>query len=166
MALDTFAAHHGVSFIPKPKFTADIAELTYNGEKILLAKPATFYNETGRSARHLIDFYKLTPASDLLVLHDELALPLGVVRTRLSGSDAGNNGIKSLNSHLGINYARVRIGIFNSLRTQTNDADFVLGNFSQDEAAILPEVFRYVHHFIEQFLEDRFESTSKSLPLS
>lgn len=166
MTLDAFALRHSLSFTPKPKFTADIAEFTHRDEKILLVKPTTFYNETGISARQLIDFYKLTPSTDLLVLHDELALPLGVVRTRLSGSDAGNNGIKSLNSHVGPNYARVRIGIFNSLRTQTNDADFVLAKFSQDETAILPEIFSYAHYFIQEFLEHRLEPTSKSLPLS
>lgn len=163
MALDTFAKENNATFSSKPKFQAEIAEFSYQGEKVLLVKPLTFYNETGISARALVDFYKLNAASDLLVLHDELALPLGVVRTRLKGSDAGNNGIKSLNTHLGQDYARIRIGIYNSLRTQTNDADFVLGSFSLEEKALLPQIFTHVNFFINQFLEDNFESTSKTL---
>lgn len=161
LALDSFAAPHSAEFIHKPKFQADIAELTLAGEKVLLVKPATFYNETGNSARSLIDFYKLHPATDLLVVHDELALPFGVVRTRLNGSDAGNNGIKSLNTHLGANYPRIRVGIYNSLRNQTNDANFVLGNFSPEERDALPDILSHINFFIEQFLNGTFEATSR-----
>ena len=163
MALDTFAKELGTPFAAKPKFQADIAEYSAEGEKILLVKPLTFYNETGVSARALVDFYKLHPAADFLVLHDELALPLGVVRTRTTGSDAGNNGIKSLNSHLGQDYSRIRIGIYNSLRTQTNDVDFVLGRFSPEEKITLPEIFTHVDFFIHQFLHGSLEATSKTL---
>ncbi|MEP6710637.1 MAG: aminoacyl-tRNA hydrolase, partial [Candidatus Saccharibacteria bacterium] len=109
--LDALAKKFEASFTSKPKFFADIAELNIEGEKILLVKPATFYNETGKSARALVDFYKLAPATDVLVVHDDLALPFGTLRTREKGSDAGNNGIKSLNAHLGPDYARLRIGI-------------------------------------------------------
>lgn len=163
MALDKIAKDNSVSFSSKSKFQAEIAELTLDGEKVLLIKPTTFYNETGIAARQLIDFYKLTPAIDFLVIHDELALPFGVVRTRTQGSDAGNNGIKSLNAHLGSQYARIRIGIYNSLRDQTDDANFVLGNFSADEKDSLPDIFNHVTYFVEQFLHNSFEPTSKVL---
>src|SRR4051812_44656762 len=95
--LDRYARDNGGEFIKKAKFHADIAELSINSEKVLIVKPTTFYNDTGQSARLLIDFYKLDPSTDFLVIHDDLALPLGTVRTRDKGSDAGNNGIKSLN---------------------------------------------------------------------
>src|SRR5438445_447838 len=115
LILDQLAAKAGKEFIKKPKFHADVAELTIAGEKVLLVKPTTFYNETGQSARSLVDFYKLDTMSDVLVVHDDLALPLGTIRTREKGSDAGNNGIKSLNAHLGHDYHRIRIGIYNEL---------------------------------------------------
>ena len=82
----------GAHFAPKPKFFAEMAETQIAGEKTLLIKPQTFYNETGRSARAILDFYKLDP-SDLLVIHDDLALAFGSLRIRDKGSDAGNNGI-------------------------------------------------------------------------
>lgn len=159
LTLDSFVQKNGIQFAPKPKFQAEIAEFSHNNEKVLLAKPTTFYNETGVVARHLIDYYKLTPATDFLAIHDELALPFGVVRTRLSGSSAGNNGIKSLNAHLGQEYARIRIGIYNSITDQTDSANFVLSNFSLDEKNALPGIFIHIDTFIMQFLAGNLEPT-------
>lgn len=164
MALDALASEKGATLASKPKFHADIAELTIAGEKILLVKPTTFYNETGQSARSLVDFYKLDTASDVLVIHDDLALPLGKIRIREKGSDAGNNGIKSLNAHLGPNYNRIRIGIENDLRSRMGDMNFVLGHFSKDEAATLEEVIiPKTIELIERFCTGELETTSHNL---
>ena len=139
LALDAFAASLGATWRESGKFTSLIAETAIGGEKVLLVKPLSFYNDTGLVARALVDFYKISPATDFLVLHDELALPLGTVRFRTKGSDAGNNGIKSLNSHLGQNYCRIRIGTWTPLRDERPDVDFVLSNFSSDESSLLKE---------------------------
>jgi PTH1 family peptidyl-tRNA hydrolase len=161
MVLDTFAKEKEVTFSPKPKFSADIAEFGSGEEKVLLVKPTTFYNETGQSARALIDFYKLTPATEVLAIHDDLALPFGTLRTREKGSDAGNNGIKSLNAHIGHDYARLRIGIYNDLRERMDDADFVLSRFSKAETDTLQEtIIPATHHHIARFLDNDFTSTS------
>lgn len=161
LVLDDLAG--GASFAPKPKFFAAVAELSVAGEKVLLVKPQTFYNETGRSARAILDFYKATP-QDLLVIHDDLALPLGTLRIREKGSDAGNNGIKSLNSHLGPDYTRLRIGVYNELRDRMHDADFVLGNFSKDERDVLQKtIIPKTHELIERFCKDTLEAASYSL---
>ncbi len=161
--IDTLAASLDISFLPRPKFHADIAETSINGEKVLLVKPTTYYNETGHAARALVDFYKLTPATDLLVIHDELALPFGTLRTRADGSDAGNNGIKSLSSHLGQQYARIRVGIYNDLRARTPDANFVLGKFSREEAEQLPAIAKKVTEFATDYLHDTFPLTKVSV---
>lgn len=161
MVLDSLAGT--TTFSPKPKFFAELAEVSLGGEKVLLVKPQTFYNETGRAARAILDFYKLTPA-DFLVVHDDLALPLGTIRTREKGSDGGNNGIKSLNSHVGADYSRIRIGIANDLRGHMSDADFVLGNFSKDEHTQLAQtLIPKSLELIEQFCANRLETTSHSL---
>jgi PTH1 family peptidyl-tRNA hydrolase len=161
MALDALAGD--AAFAPKPKFFAHIAEVSLAGEKTLLVKPQTFYNETGRAARAILDFYKLTPA-DLLVIHDDLALPLGTLRVREKGSDAGNNGIKSLNAHLGPDYARLRIGIYNELRDRMHDADFVLGNFSKDEReALQKNIIPKAHELIKSFCGGTLEASSHNL---
>ena len=162
--INRLAKQWEVEFIKKSKLHADIAEKTIEGEKVLLVKPTTFYNETGQSARLLIDFYKLDPATDLLVIHDDLALPFGTIRTRSKGSDAGNNGIKSLNAHLGSDYARIRIGIYSELRDRINDADFVLAAFSIDEKNALAAIFQQVERFVTGFVQNKFESTKVTIP--
>lgn len=162
--LDEFASQHSAEFTTKSKFHADIAELIIGGEKTLLVKPGTFYNETGQAARAIVDFYKITPADDLLVIHDELALPFGTVRIRQKGSDGGNNGIKSLNAHLGPDFTRLRIGIYNELRDRMPDADFVLGNFSQHETATLQSTIApKINELIGAFCANTLEVTSHTL---
>jgi len=161
--IDALAKEHGASFTKKPKFYAEIADTTIFGEKILLVKPSTFYNETGQSARLLTDFYKLNPKTDFLVIYDDLALPFGTIRTRLSGRDAGNNGVKSLNAHLGLEHARIRVGIYNALRDRIHDADFVLGRFSKEESEHLPQLLNKVTEFTEAFITGTFEPTKVSL---
>jgi len=152
LAIDKFASENNAVFCNKPKFFADIAELNISGEKILLVKPTTFYNEVGISARAILDFYKLT-LDDLLIIHDDTALD-----TRKGGRDAGSNGLKSLHSHVGPNFWHIRIGTDNLLRRQVGDVDFVLGKFNSDEQKILqswilPESINLVEKFINGTIE-------------
>lgn len=161
--LDMVARQAGVTFSDKAKFHASISELTLHKEKVLLVKPTTFYNETGSAARALCDFYKLDPATDLIVIHDDLTLPFGTIRTREKGRDAGNNGIKSLNAHIGESYKRVRIGIYNDLRDRMNDVDFVLGAFSRSEYDQFDAIFQQVDTFVAAFLQGSFSATKITL---
>ena len=155
---------NNLTWSDKSRFNAAIAEIVVDSGKILLVKPSTFYNETGIVARKLIDFYNLDARTDILVIHDDLALPLGTIRTRAKGSDAGNNGIKSLNEHIGSNFHRVRIGIWNELRDRMDDNDFVLGGFGKDEADRLKKaVIPHVIELIEKFCNKNLEITSKKL---
>ncbi len=158
--LDTYAHDAGANWVEKTKFHAYIAEYTTKGEKVLLAKPTTFYNETGRAARALIDFYKLNPATDVLVLHDDIALPLGTIRTREKGSSAGNNGIKSLNTHLDEHYKRARIGIWTELAERVEATTFVLGKFTANERKILADKQPVVVDIIDSFIDETFVPTS------
>lgn len=163
LGIDFFAAQNGAEFQPKPKFFADIAELNRNGEKVLLVKPTTFYNETGKAARAIADFYKID-TTDILVIHDELALPFGTLRTREKGSDAGNNGIKSLNAHLGENYARLRVGTWNEIADKAGSFDFVLSKFSKDETQKLQsDIFPKITEIISDFINGNHENTSHSI---
>lgn len=163
LALDQLAASHSIEFTKKPKFHADIAEFSVAGEKVLLVKPTTFYNETGQSARLLLDFYKLS-STDFMVIHDDLALPFGTIRTRQKGSDAGNNGIKSLNAHLGQDYTRVRVGVWNELRERMLDADFVLGNFNRQEAeALRATIIPKIAEIVAEFCDGTHKTTSHKL---
>jgi PTH1 family peptidyl-tRNA hydrolase len=161
--IDELAKKYGATFVQKPKFHAAIAEVTIDDQKVLLVKPTTFYNETGQSARQLVDFYKLDPRADFLVIHDDLALPFGVIRTRPSGSDAGNNGIKSLNAHLDVHYSRIRVGIYNELRDRIPDADFVLARFTRSESEQLPSLFTHVEQFVDAFVGGDLPATKVTL---
>lgn len=158
MIIDELAKDAGAQWKEKTKLRAYVAEVTLGDEKAVLVKPTTYYNETGLSARSVLDFYKLSAESDFLVIHDDLSLPIGTIRVRKQGSDAGNNGIKSLNSHIGQDYSRIRVGIWNELRDLVGDADFVLSNFKQSEAktindSVTPQVLKVVSDFIAGSVE-------------
>lgn len=111
------------------------------GERLLLLKPTTYMNRSGQSVRAVVDWYKLLP-SDVLVVYDDMDLPVGKLRLRLSGSAGGHNGMKSIISHLGTQvFPRLRLGISrsDSSDSQANRAvvSHVLGKFSPDERKIM-----------------------------
>lgn len=162
--LDTYAVQHDATWSEKPKFHSYMAEFSADNEKILLAKPTTYYNDTGRAARTIADFYKIS-SLEVLALHDDIALPLGTVRARLQGSDAGNNGIKSLNAHLGQQYARLRIGIWSERANLMDATAFVLGKFTPDETRHLARIQTSVHEVITTFIHGTFEATSYKTPV-
>lgn len=157
LVIDQLAAGQSAQFSNKPKFSADIAELNISGEKILLVKPTTYYNEVGISARAILDFYKLT-LDDLLIIHDDTALDFGKIRVRKGGRDAGSNGLKSLHAHIGSDFWHIRIGTDNLLRRQIGNVDFVLSKFNADEQKILrdwtiPEAIKMIGTFLDGTIE-------------
>lgn len=114
------------------KFNGDVAELTEAGAKVLLVKPQTYMNLSGRCVREVMDFYKV-PAEGLLVVCDDINLPLGALRMRTQGTHGGHNGLRDIQSHLGsTNYARLRIGVGSA---QEDTVDHVLGKFRPAERA-------------------------------
>ena len=152
LVIDQLAAEQNAQFSNKPKFFADIAELNMSGEKILLVKPTTYYNEVGISARAILDFYKLT-LDDLLIIHDDTDLDFGKIRVRKGGRDAGSNGLKSLHAHIGSDFWHIRIGTDNLLRRQVSTDRFVMMNFNSDELTILknwaiPTAQTMIHDFL------------------
>jgi PTH1 family peptidyl-tRNA hydrolase len=158
--LESFGLKQVSAFILKDKFKAEVAEVSLNGEKLLLVRPHTFYNLVGESLRAVMDFYKIAP-EDCLVIHDELALPFGMVRVREGGSDAGNNGIKSVNQYGGEATMRLRVGVSNEHRTLIGDTDFVLGRFSEDERSRLArDIQPTLHSLIEDFAAGKLHVTS------
>ena len=155
--LEAYADGKSVPFQLRDKFKAKVAEIPGNDEKVILALPMTYYNNSGEAVRAISDFYKI-PLEDILVIHDELALPFGTVRTRIGGSDAGNNGVKNITAHIGSETSRIRIGIKND--HHTDDVDFVLGKFNADESKKLQEIQEHVNRDIEAFISGDFEATT------
>lgn len=109
MAVDRIHRQH--SFSPwRRKFQALVADGQVEGEKVLLMKPMTYMNESGRAIAEAVKFYKLAPA-DVLVIYDELDLPAGKIRMKRGGGHGGHNGPRSVHAHIGPDYRRLRIGI-------------------------------------------------------
>jgi len=158
-AIDSLAHEYSANWQEKSKFKAIFAEISITGEKVILAKPTTFYNQVGESFRALLDFYKLE-SENILIVHDELALPIGTIRLREGGSAAGNNGIKSILQHGGGEEPRVRIGISNDQRDLIDDANFVLSRFTKEESEKLTAILQTIRTTCEQFARSEFELTS------
>jgi len=133
MVLDRLAAEKGAVFETKPKWQAHVAKLPGSG--ILLVKPQTFMNLSGRSVRAIAAFHKWTP-EQVLVVYDDAALPLGKLRFREKGSPGGHNGIRSLIEHFGGEvFPRLKVGIGSS--DPGNMVGHVLGRFAPDEQELL-----------------------------
>lgn len=149
MVLDRLAADH--SFGPwKSKFQSEVSEGTISADgaplKILLMKPQTFYNETGRAVSEAVRFYKLSP-EDVTVLHDEIDLAPGRVRVKRGGGHSGNNGIRSVMSHLGPDIRRVRIGV----------------GHPGDKAKVMPHVLSDFSKADEAWTEPLLDALSRSI---
>jgi len=130
MAIDAIAAVHDFA-PPQKKFQGWTMDGRIGGEKILLLKPATFMNESGRAIGEAMRFYKLTP-EDVTVFYDELDLAPFKVKVRRGGGTAGHNGIRSTDAHLGPEFRRVRIGIGHPGH-KDRVTGHVLGNFAKAE---------------------------------
>jgi len=134
--LNYLAAAPGAS-APRVKFQSRIVEQTVAGQVLWLVQPQTFMNLSGRAVRELVDFYKL-PLSELLVLSDDLNLPVGKLRMRTSGSHGGQNGLRNIQECLGTEqYARLRLGI--GTPGPGEAVDYVLGRFKPGERLPIEE---------------------------
>ncbi|MGP0062971.1 MAG: aminoacyl-tRNA hydrolase [Isosphaeraceae bacterium] len=119
------------------KFEGLIAEIEIDYRRVLLLKPETFMNLSGRSVGQALRFYKIELA-DMLVVCDDLSLPLGKLRLRPGGSDGGQKGLRDITAHVGTDqFARLRIGIGD--RENVDAADFVLGRFRSSERPIIDD---------------------------
>ncbi len=130
MAVDVIAAMHGFGPVQK-KFSGWVQEGRIGTEKVLLLKPATFMNESGRAVGEALRFYKLDTDA-LTVFHDELDLAPFKVKVRTGGGLAGHNGLRSINQHLGPDFRRVRIGIGHPGHKERVHGH-VLGNYAKAE---------------------------------
>ena len=109
MAVDAIAREHGISTF-RSRFQGQAAEGPLGSERVVLLKPATYMNESGRAVAEAMKFYKI-PLDSIVVLHDELDLAPGKLRVKKGGGNAGHNGLRSITAHVGNDYRRVRLGI-------------------------------------------------------
>ena len=157
MALDFLQKAFSASvFCEDKKSSSLMANSLIDQEKILLVKPNTFMNESGKAVRALVDFYKLAP-NDIVVIHDDLDIAPATMRTTESSRAAGHNGVQDIIEKLGTqDFFRIRIGI--GRPTEVNGAcmpshDFVLQNFSEEELDNLTELFPKIKEEVFAFLK-------------
>ena len=146
--LDALAKASNIVFTDKRY--GETSELKVKGKTLLLLKPSTYMNLSGNAIRYWLQAEKI-PVENLLVIVDDLALPFGSLRLKGKGSDAGHNGLKSIQSILGTqNYSRLRFGIGNEF-PKGGQVDYVLGEFSDEEENVLPERFEMCEDIIKSF---------------
>ena len=126
----------------KPKFKGLLTTGKINEQKVYAIKPLTFMNSSGVCVKELIDYFKID-VKNVFVFHDDMDIDLGKVKVKFGGSNAGHNGIDSIDKNIGKNYSRVRIGIGRPKRNSTG-ADHVLDNFSNDEKNNVEEVTKNI----------------------
>ena len=135
MVLDALVKDSGTSFISGRY--GSTAEISYRGHKLVLLKPSTYMNLSGKAVNYWMQELKIKP-ENLLVVVDDLALPFGTLRMRKQGSDGGHNGLKNITQMLGNNsYARLRVGIGDAF-AKGHQVDYVLGKWKSEEEKELP----------------------------
>jgi peptidyl-tRNA hydrolase, PTH1 family len=158
MAVDAIAAAHDFPAWRKP-FSGLASEGRLGGEQVLLVKPGTFMNESGRAVGDAMRFYKLDLA-DIVVFHDELDLAPGKVRVKTGGGVAGHNGLKSLTAHIGNDYVRVRIGIGHP-GSKELVTGYVLHDFAKADHAWLEPLLAAIAEeapYLAEGANDKFQS--------
>lgn len=153
---DALAAGAGSTFVPG-RYAAT-AEIKFRGKKLFLIKPSTYVNLSGKAIRYWMQELNV-PKENLLVILDDIALPLGKLRIRSKGSDGGHNGLKNIQELLGTTaYPRMRFGIENNF-SKGKQVDYVLGKWTEEEEKILPERIENACHAVRSFAAIGLERT-------
>ncbi len=161
-ALDYFAKENDLNF--ETKRYGDLALKKLRGRFVYLLKPSTFMNLSGKAVRYWLEKEKI-PIEHLLVIVDDINLPLGTIRIRAKGSDGGHNGLKSICQILGhCNYARLRFGIGNNF-PPGGQVDYVLGEWTDDEWQVIKERLPIVADAIESFVLEGINRTMSKFNL-
>ncbi|MFN7850336.1 MAG: aminoacyl-tRNA hydrolase [Burkholderiales bacterium] len=163
--VDRLAREFGVSLRLDKAYQALTAKIVVQGQTVWLMQPQTYMNRSGVSVAGLATFYKIAPA-EILVAHDELDFPPGVIKLKYSGSHAGHNGLKDIAARLGsLDFWRLRVGIGHprSLNLQQEVADFVLHRASREQQALIDQALDKALLVQDKLLRGEFEQAMMSL---
>lgn len=153
MAADAMAKELNVS-INKMRFRALTASVSIGGEKVLLMKPQTYMNLSGEAVGQAAKFYKVNP-EHIIVISDEVALPVGKLRIRKGGSAGGHNGLKNIIQHLGTDqFPRMRMGVGSAPHPDYDMADWVLGTFKNKDAEDMAELAGRVSAAVQCYVKE------------
>ncbi len=173
MLLDYLADQHHFSFQSHKKSKSEMCETQWQNQKIIFVKPQTFMNLSGESVQYFSGFYQI-PATNILVIYDDLDLNLGILRLAKQGSSGGHNGIKSIHQHLGhSNFGRLKLGIGRPNPPQKPVNTHVLEPFNKQELPHVKDVLKNASECLELFLNEgfdvamnRFNKTNKPLSIT
>jgi len=145
--VDMIASKNGTD-IKKLKHKALTESVYIGSEKVILAKPQTYMNLSGESIRDIAEFYKIEP-ENVIIICDDISIPLGKIRIRPKGTDGGHNGLKSIIYQLQSDkFTRIRVGVGAPQHKDYDLADYVLGKFSPDEIKILTPILKSMDEIV------------------
>lgn len=159
--IDRLAEDLRVVLRPESKFHSHVARATLKGRDLLLVQPQTFMNRSGRAVQSVAQFYKLAPGN-LLVAHDELALPAGTSRLKLAGGHAGHNGLRDIHAHMGADYRRLRVGIGHP-GDKALVLNYVLGRPAREDARAIQASLDRATDALHTWLERGWEAAMTQL---
>lgn len=155
--IDALAEKYNIS-VDGRKNRAYVGKGLIEGTKVLLAKPQTYMNLSGESIGGLVDYYKVDPESELLVIYDDISLPPGQIRIRKKGSAGGHNGMKNIIRHLQTEvFLRIKVGVGEKPK-QYDLADYVLSRFSKAEMEEMEEGYKKAVHATKRLLAGEVEA--------
>lgn len=153
MAIRAFAeANNASGFSEKNDLRAWVAEYQMEDTKIILALPTTLMNLSGSAVQLLQNYFELG-IDQILVVHDDIDLQFGEIKTKVGGGNAGHNGLKSIDNLIGEDYSRIRIGVANEHREKTEASEYVLKQFPKKELEQLPKLFEQTNELITKFID-------------
>ena len=155
--IDALARKYNIDVDTK-KHRAYIGKGMIEGQKVILAKPQTYMNLSGESVRELVNYYKIDPEEELIVVYDDISLAPGQIRIRKKGSAGGHNGIKNIIANLGTDkFQRIKIGVGEKPK-EWDLADYVLSPFSREERAAVDEAIGHAAKALELMLNDETDA--------
>ncbi|WP_419768428.1 aminoacyl-tRNA hydrolase [Arcobacter sp.] len=159
LVIDEIAKNLTTSNINKSNFNADVLKASNQ----LLVKPTTYMNNSGLSVHAIKEYYKLN-LDDIIVIHDDLDLPFGTVKFKIGGGHGGHNGLRSIDSHVGNMYTRVRIGI-GKPENKNDVANYVLSDFSKEELNKLEGIISHTINAIESLKVDSIDEVKSKFTM-
>lgn len=159
--VDVLAQRHGGDFRDYRKYSGETARIAIAGHEVTLLKPTTYMNRSGLSIRQLSDFFKI-PAEEVLVVHDELDLPVGTARFKSGGGHGGHNGLRDTIAHIGENFWRLRLGIGHP-SNKADVIDYVLTRVPRPEEDAIIDAVNAAADCIPVMLEDGAEKAMAKL---
>ena len=145
----------------KPKFKGLLTTGNVGEQKVYAIKPLTFMNNSGICIRELLEYFKIEP-ENVIVFHDDLDVEFGKIKAKKGGSDAGHNGIASIDKFIGKEYSRVRIGI-GKPETKISVSDYVLDNFDEEELKKIQEIMENITSCLAMLIDKKLDLFSSSV---